>query len=526
MAGNTDWSFNPTTPIQINHTIGEPLPSAITIVTQIKDYREQDTSLDYDYYVQHQVGSPVGSLSLPNMITLTGVINNATGDGYLLTNTNTDDVDVIVNFQNLNTAPEGDYSTVIGFSIYRKNIETSVIELYDVRFFNVETAILNGDPFLIEPSDVTLAYIKNVGTSGPQTLSVTATGSFTIAVKSYITLSGGNLVDNGLISNTDVREYTGSGTQNININANSLLNDFTAGYFNSLLRYNNGVFFKTIAIQAIVFDTDDAVITPSSFNFTAIKGFQEADSQEMSIVSPYAITVTYPLWLTVSPSSGNYNITSAVQPVASSALNEGVYSGDIIVTANNVIYIIPVTHTVYSSVQLGMNQNEINFTEDFNTITKFYHEAEYKIKLTLVVNYYKYNSDTVHTKELTYKLALFNNKTEFFVGRTLNNIMSELEELSSIQLETLANILPADGNVFLRPYYKPAEVNLQVDFIHLNDENLNATINYEDIFFLKGRKPLKTFPNTAVLNFYAEPLRVTPNSIALFILLYFSAVPP
>ena len=75
------------------------------------------------------------------------------------------------------------------------------------------------------------------------------------------------------------------------------------------------------------------------------------------------------------------------------------------------------------------------------------------------------NSLVERNKELRYKIPMFNNKGEFYVGRTLKKLMAELISLSSIDFENFQNLIPTDTLVFLRPYYKPAKVDLEITFL-------------------------------------------------------------
>lgn len=509
-----DWQFNPLSPITINHTIGEALPSAITIDTIIQNYSNADSINNaYQYYVKHRVVNQ--NPLLPSVIALSGVINDETNpEGYLLTAHNLQ-VDVVANFQNLQIVPEGNYSINIVFDVYRKGSYGNA-QYFESRFYNFQLNVVNGDPFNITPSSITMVYVKGQGTTAPQTLNIVSNGDFTIGIQDYITLTGGNLVDGGLVNDGPIRQYFGSGNQTVSIDANSALENVEARTYISLLKYNNGTLFKTMGIHTMVFDDDEAIIEPESLEFSAIKGFTEAEPLNVSIVSPYNITLTLPSWLTASVTTGDYNLQTIIVPVLTANLSEGIYEGNIIVTANNIDYYLPVTHTVIASVELGMSIDAINFTDDFNTITRFHQSQEYKIRMFLHVQHYKYRSSIGIIKELTYKLGLFNNTTSFFVGRTLNNIMAELEDLRLVELDDIVKRLPSDNFSFIKPYYLPAKASIIVDFIHQNDALLNGTSIHNDIPFITGRKPLKSFDNAAILNFYCEPLRVTPNSVALF----------
>ncbi len=514
-----DWSFSPAYPINITHTIGEDLPSDIDILCNIKDYVAASGSSDYEFYIKHIVNQSNPQQNLPDMISLSGNINDATGDGFQITSVNLEQT-VTLSFINLQIVAEGNYNNVIGFQVYRKNTITSEVQLYDVRFYQVNITVENGDPFFIAPDNISIVYVSGLGTNDSQDLEVTATGNFNIYTKDYLTLSGGNLVDEGIVQNWlpgpgATRKYSGSNSQTITVDGNTELNDFDQGYYDSQIKLENGNLYRAINVQTIVFDTDETTTDPSSLSFYAVKGFLEAESQQISIVSPYPFTITTPSWLNSNVNSGVYFLDLDVVPLLSNNLSEGVYEGNIVITANGVDYLIPVVHTVVDSIDLGMLEDSINFTDDLSTITRVYNEQADQLNIILTMTTYDYNSLTERFKELRFKIPLFNNKGELYVGRTLKKVMAELKSLSTINFETFQNLFVYDSVAFLRPYYKAAKVDLEITFLNTITEQGIANIHYNNLEFVKGRKPLKTFPRTAILNYHVEPLRVTPRSIAL-----------
>src|SRR5690606_26142226 len=104
----------------------------------------------------------------------------------------------------------------------------------------------------------------------------------------------------------------------------------------------------------------------------------------------------------------------------------------------------------------------------------------------------------------------------FFIGRSLNNIMKELLDVKTVLLDTFTNQLPTDASAFIRNYYNPAEVDVTASFIHKTDIELNYEKVFSNLKFIKGRRPKTPFPDTFILNYYREPVRVTPNSVTLF----------
>lgn len=510
-----DWSFDPPSPIIINHYVGTALPSAIVIDTIIRDYLANDTTGLYSYHIRPNV-TIANSASALIPLTVTGEIFTAFAsdplEGYIVLSNNRE-VSTNIGFDNLSLLPAGTHTYNIFYSVFKKN----AIGNYTLSFFEIITVKINmllTEVAFIQPSNLTFTHVTNETLPAAQSLDIIAPSNFTLTVKDIYNLSGGNLVDTGVVDG--IRTYTGSGIQTISIALNTNANALSQGVYTDLLNLSDADTQFSTAIELFLFETNTILVSPESLEFSAIKNISEAEAQDLSIQGVGAITVTAPLWLNLANASGNNSIITTVTPVLSENLSVGIYQGNILIEANGISREVPVKYSVFENVQLGLSEDRVNFTDDFNGISTFYCTPEFKINLAMSVTHYAYGFPSESIKTLNYKLAVFNNRTQFFVGRSLNNIMAELESLTSINMATLANTMITDVVAYFRPYYRPAKVNLQIDFTHQNDDALNQSFSFENIEFIKGRKPLQSFDKTAILNYYLEPLRVTPKSIAFF----------
>jgi hypothetical protein len=510
-----DWSFDPEV-FRIDYLQGSANLSSVDVATIIKDYLALDTSGD-TYHITDILFVATSSVNTLPIIISGEIMSAITADpvlGYEITNINLE-VTTTVSFQDLGLLPEGLHSYNINFLVQRKNF---LGELYFVaiKTLVVHINVVSPGTVVIGSPALTFAHIIGEALPAAQTIEIQASGSFSISVNdaNYF-YSGGNLVDVGLDPSGSIRNYTGSGSQTILINLKSGIDNLEVGVHTNFIKLTgpNNIKFRPIFLY--IFSENSANIIPEGLEFMAIKNVEEAEPQNIQITCPGAISVSGPLWLTIFDANGDFANTSIIKPVLSNNLSAGVYEGFISVNANGIVYPVPVTYTITDNVSTGFIEDGINFTDDYNTISDFYNQQEFKVSLQLDVFSYNYESLFPDLTNLTYALGLFNNRADFFIGRSLNNIMAELEDLQSINLGNLENFLPDDASNFVRTYYKPAQLDFRVEFVHQNDANLNEEFIYRNILFIKGRKPLKTFRNTAILNYHLEPLRVTPKSIAL-----------
>ena len=79
-------------------------------------------------------------------------------------------------------------------------------------------------------------------------------------------------------------------------------------------------------------------------------------------------------------------------------------------------------------------------------------------------NIFNYGNSILNENTLSFNLGLFNNRVSFFVGKTLNNIMKELKNVSDINLQNFSNQTIQDDTLFIRNYYYPALINMTVLF--------------------------------------------------------------
>lgn len=503
-----DWSFSPESPLEKFYFQGQSTPADVDIDVTIKDYIT-DTFTDFDeYYIKSEI---IGND--PQIISISGDIPSAEGDGYLLSLENLETT-ITVSFQNLSVFDNETIENKIVLSVYGKNTGLPAQGFQSVLFV-VRMTFPDPETVFMWPTTLNFQHVLNESLPPTQNADLYADGNFSVFVPGHLVLTGGNLVDQGLTG--DVREYTGSNDQMITIGLTSDINDEDVGLYSTFLGFVASSGIATYPpVTVNILQNSDVIITPTSLEFSAIKNISEAIAAQVQIITVDAFTLSYPAWLEVSVVGGQGVDNLFVQPISQVNLAAGTYEGEIVITIDGENYIVTVLHNVFENVLLGASKTNLNFTDDYDTISEFYDTADYRLKLNLIISYFSYGATTTNDSELPVKLGLFNNKATFFIGKSLRNIMKELLDLQSINLSVLSNQLPGDDVLFIRNYYNPSSVNLEVEFNHKFEELLDKTYTFENLKYIKGRKPEHAFSNTVLLNYYKEPLRVTPKSVALF----------
>ena len=514
-----DWDFSPGETITITHVAGQPNPDPLDVAIIIKDFLAIDPSDDNSYHVR-----VFQSANMPYV--LSGELSTAmTADpiiGYQLTSSNLEVVSTI-NFQDMSILSEGWHNSGVEINVHKKPASSSGPWTFvEEKFLRIKINVINSQSILVLPEALNFSHVLGEALPASQNIEVTVPGTFFIRAYTPFVLSGGNIT---VVSSTALQTtYSGSGAQTLTVSLTASVEPLTVGAYEMSLDYyintypnNSG----SVGLNLFVFEENAIFVNPEQLEFSAIPYIYEADIQQLFIQAPGAITVTGPLWLNLFNDSGTNNLAVTVKPVLSNNLSIGVYEGVITIAANGITLEVPVVYNVLDNMDLQLLTDGINFTDNLKAISTFYSTADFKVILDLRTKIYNYGSLISSEKTIQYKLAIFNNQTQFLVGKPLNNIMAELEDLHDINMDNLSPNSFYDNVTFFRNYYLPAEVNLQVGFLEYSAESPTGTttaigVIVGGLYFLKGRKPLKLFPNAVILDFYSEPLRVTPNSFALF----------
>lgn len=523
MAATYTFTFtsSPNLPITVNFdkansvpvNIGLNINMAIEITGGFEDAYDE-------LYLQLVVTNPAAG----SVVLLSGDLPDAPGQRIPVYPGSSNPTVITLDFSNFPTIPNGTHQTKLSLALVGKNTSEPEYYLLGGVMDNIDAVITgagSGEPPVeeigITPESLIFAHALDQALPASQTVEVVSDGAFTASVFGPVLLSGPSLTLTQVVNG--VREYAGTASQTVTVSLSPEVANLSADTYEYMVAFSQSgsksAFIGSLGITLYLFETSELVIHPAALEFFAIKGIQEAPSQTINVAGEPAFTLTRPSWLIVTPTSGQGFTEVTVTPNPSSTLAEGTYTGDIIFNDGTNDYIVSVLHNVYGNVQLGMSPTKLNFTGDYNTISRFYEQENYRLELQLAVDYYNYGLTLLNQTTLNYILGFFNNRTEFFVGKTLNGVMKQMLELKSISMDTMA-----DG-VFttfkpIRNYYLPARVDMTALFKHDFDDDLDKTHLFEDIKFIKGRRPKTPFDDTYILDYYRDPLRVTVNSVAMF----------
>ena len=511
------WQSDPLPPFEIYHMLGDAMPTAVTVANLIKNYPSVQSNGQYVnfYATKRNPGIVMPGVPVIALIDTTGDIAAAALPGYEIL-PDTLEVSSVFSFINLDQLPRGTYMHAAYFDVYG---ETSLGDLVriDIISFSFKMNIVGPTYISVFPKFFSFNYFK--GDTNPASIpfKIFRTGDFRLKIPKEYTVSGGNIAVSA--SPTGYIEYEGSGDQDLEIVPNVLMDDKPFGTFYDFqfaVGFGGDEVVCPIETSTLVLQDTGVTVTPTALEFTAVKNVFEAEPQNIEVYGPGVFTTTKPDWIVITPSAGQDITSISVQPVLAANFSPGTYAGIVTISLGDTDYEVNVIYNVYENVNLGADPEGINFTDDRNTISDFYATQLFSLQLGLHVNVTSYGINLPSLIDLPLKLGFFNFRSNYFIGKSLNNLMPELRDLAAINLESLANSLPLDTVAFIRNYYNPAVVDLQADFMHQFNEDLNLSYSFSNVSFLKGRKPKDAFAKSAILNYERDLLRVTPNSEALF----------
>lgn len=507
-----DWGFNPEIPIEVLHIMQNAIPSDFDWNIQIKDFITSHGEDYTDFYVKY---SFLNSGFSQQVVSLTGDIitdtDTSPNSGYHLTSAN---LNTTINVQFLN------YVSLLGAAEYTVYIKLDVwgdngtfLEIVESKIMALTIKVVNPQQLYIDPEQLTYNYTNGEALPAGQTISIYSLTDFYIKIKDCFTLTGIGIVNTNNVDGFNIYECSGEVDFTLSLNANVNNEDFGTTTYPMIIwnETNSQITGVTLNFYEELF----LELDPGAFEFFAIKNYQEAGVIPFAFQCAGAFDIDYPSFVNNEDFSGNFGFTNNLGVVNSANLSPGIYLGNIVITFNGLDYLYPVKYTVAETVVLGLSEENINFTDDYNTISSFYGENTTRVLLNYQITLYSYRYGFPEEVLLNYKLSLFDNTVDEFIGKRIKNIMSEINSLSMINLETLQNVLAQDSTFFVRKLYKPVSLDLNIQLFNTSNSQIEEEFDYNSLLFLAGRKPKNSFNNSAILSFYRDPIRVTPNTSQL-----------
>ena len=504
-----NWSFNPESPLNVVSFVGESI-DPIDIPINIKNYIDALGTETYDeFYVQISIGWYWPGISTEWFV-LSGELPDAAGDGYLLTEENLA-VNTTVTFQNLSLLPEGNGFALVYHKVFGKlssgqlvqvDQEVYTIALYRLGYFDVK----------IEPSYHEIIHIIGDDLPAAVDLDIYCNTDFTISIAQHAELSGGNLIFQYELGG--FKTYNGNGTQTIQATLLESVEDLGVTEpmhaINIAMSAHGGDYIDSSALRVFQYDSLGFEVDPLALSFKAVKGFYEAESKSINLIGAGDFTVSGPSWLLLSSSAGNGNSSIHVIPVASGNLAPGKYNGIIRIENPNDDIIIEVMHTVVDRFDMNLEEAGYHFTYDKQTISDIYGNDTDQLSWDLRCQIYKHGFLEYDLINSSFKESFFDTMVSIFVGKTMHMLMNKTRTLEDA---AFYNVFSNLGIASFLKYYNPARVDLT---LNINDRITGDAVLsnrvFEDLYFIKGRRPQRFDDHLGVLDVKNSAIRVTKKS--------------
>lgn len=531
-----NWQFDQPNPIVINHFAGTSQPANIDIATVIRNYlaygydiasKSEIKQKESDFqkiYVTAEIEHPVVNKAIKQVLQVTGAIADAPLPGYELTENNLE-VTTTLEFNSFNSLLPGSLETHINFIVKGELITGQLVEIDRIPF-SVLLNILSQTQTKLSLNQINFYQPKSETLRAAQTLDITAFGEFAVEVPEYINLSGPSL---SLITTVDgYKTYQGQGSQTVSISLNTTILSTPVGAYEDILIIESATgTTETLSLNTTIVEQTSAamIVTPPSLFWELIQGVS-VQSQIVKVEefgnTPVQIE-SQPSWLNIIITLNIPNLALlSVVPVNTAFLSPGQHSGAVVIKSGSLSATLEVTLLVISNVNIGLSTTGINFSDDFETITKFYNSSLFNIKLRLFPvtrTFFPYQHNQTR---LDYLFGIHNNYAEFFLGKVVRNLFEKLNQLEQINypfLPSSSSLVGINDPIFLslRRMYLPASINWQSTFVNRQTDEIISTENWTNIQMIRGRKPprFSTINSTqiAILDFFTAPTRVTKTAV-------------
>ena len=520
------WKLDKQSPYHMFYLAGSSGPAPLDVNVAIQDHLSTD---DADVYSEFYARAYCYVFSAENPLVVVSGGGNMTDpatDGLLLTANNLNQL-ISVSFDNLSLTSPGYYFGLIKFQVDGIRKDTGFKdEAISWITLNLDLTILGEHEVAFTKEKMMFSHVKDAAPLAAQQFDIITGDDFEILVPSYFDLSGGNIVFQETTPQGE-NKYTGTGSQTLNVALNASFNDQVGAEFSGQFRlFNNswyalhqsrrGQLHDYIDFTAFLMDAEGFQVNPEALIFFSIKDVQEAATQFLDVVSTQPFNINYPFWLQVSPTSGEIFENISVKPISSSNLVSGTYEGNITFVSADAQIEVPVILKVVESIDEAFEIDKINFTDDNKEETHLYsNNPNNRASLDLTVKSYDFKGFSSSGSQSA-KLAFFKDETSIHIGEMVARRMKKLNSPGDIgfKIYDLENEQVQLFEIF--KYYRPASVDINLKIELRGNGYVYHTKDFEEVLYVKGRKPQQFFDDYGILNVNTTPVRVTRNSQALF----------
>lgn len=444
------WNFNPNPPT-MSHTITLPSPTLeVTVFPPNYSALNAYSNLS-NFNVEMNV---ISSIWLK--------FANGTSEEYQALTTFSYDIELIVN--NADSLAPGNYTQIIKFDVTAtdNNGDTVFVE---TKYKQVGLTVMA----LPELSVDNNAFNTNVliGSSG--------TSNFILNVECSanwnIQNANPNLVFsvNGGVSGNTMLQFS--------VNSSYVWNAPGGNLFD--FEIVSGALMETVSLSVNVVSGASSV-SISELNVSIVNGAANPTGV-FNIVTSESYTITTPIWLHLSASSGSSSGPISWQAVGS-ALGLGVYTGTIEVVFASQTVQIPVTFVISDLIDASnFGSDSIHFTRD-NKVLLFSETPTLNtfVRLKLMAEY----GDNESISDIIEEIAFINGKADFDLGLFAENFFLPMKRPSEV-FPTILNGFDKQ----LISNYNFTEIEVEVEEVSLNTGAILNTVTLGGYNFVKGEKP-------------------------------------
>ncbi|WP_116787606.1 hypothetical protein [Flavobacterium psychrotrophum] len=481
-----DWSFSPSA-ININYYQGSALPAAIAVATAFKDILGTDIAAGHTNFTYSLYADSASGLQLLNV---TGPL--FTGQNDSASYSNGLSADMLYTFQNLELLSPGSYTFKV-FHFIQGRDQFFYNKILSYFHIPVTIRVFSATAPAINPDSLTYAWTE--GTSMP-----VLAGTFNIAGASWSIICPENFQVSSTTPGVTVisgRQISGSGPATIGLVLfpAAVPSPLIQNPFTIYLDINGGQIRVPVTIS--VTQQNGFFLEKEALFFEAQKGISETAPATVAMHMDTAYSLTLPVWLQASETSGNGSLNVTFTPISANNMSLGNYTGAVLIKRDDnqdILAEIAVTYSVIQSVISPYPQGQTAFSLDpvyINFVSAF---PDTYFALALSARVYNFD-ETYQDKTLYFKIPLFRGKQKLNIGQPIDRLMAELSDLA-------ANITAG---------YKAAEVNIVVTEHRGTEQRI---YNIGPINFIAGLRP-KLAGSSGFLDINPAARRVTAASFQI-----------
>jgi len=517
----TNWEFTmPTLPdedtVYFFPDTNQQIPDRNNLIT-VPNYNETLGNTVFSQYKIKGRSTPGTAGSFDHIV----VATNIPEDGIIIDEDNLvfEDVFSYEDLQNSPANSDNRLFIVRRYTIEAKRISTENWELQHSVYIRIAVQKVETGNFFINPSVANFNHVLGNEERPVVTMMLYSTPGVLVTLKDDFELVGDNVPNPITWLGRTAYSYTSTSELQIRLkeSADERVDELRTWetvldvYFGN--NYGGRKFLKA---DVLVSSTTEFTFQPQMLNFLVVLGAENNVSQTLRISGTGNWSLAAPSWLSLEETSGANASQIDVLPIDDEYFSAGVYENDIVLTANEKEYTIPVRLKVAERFELGLSKSGLNFTDENTAISRVYNNSpqERYVVVDVEVSPIGYPFATTLPKTYRYRIGFFDTKAEIHIGEIVKRSLSSLDANSLYKLLMVRESLdPLVNNNFIK-YYKPSSVTIKSQLYNALDNTFVDQQENKLIRFITGRNPFFQ-ENLALLRDKDVQQKVTKDSSRL-----------